>query len=195
VRAERVADSLARTAPQVPSPAPLEPAGAEATAADSLPPHAAWMMTHLGLREGTGPGGDYNNTGELICSWLEAVGVGCPNPWCGAQVSRGLEKYDVESPDVRSALVMDFKREASRDYALRSGQLPPVGALVLFRWSAQAQHIGVVVARTGDDTFLTVSGNTGAPDGSCSGCGVFLSERHVTPANYYAPVRAIPVTY
>ena len=169
---------------------------ARAAMPSAPPPLVRWMRQYLGLQEERGPNGEPANTGTLICEWLRAAGVACPNPWCAAQVSRGLAETGASRPTYRGARALGYAEESPRDYQASLTQAPPQGALVQYRWSARAQHIAVVDSVMENGRYRTISGNTsGPPCPGDHGCGVFRHVRQANRANFYAPTRVIPVTY
>jgi hypothetical protein len=144
-----------------------------------------YALRDLGVTENPLPPGKPENSGPRVLQMLKGVGFNTPAYWCAAAVSAWYKSAGAKSPNSASCDVW-------MSWAKRNGLFsskPAIGAAILYGSSADAHHIGIVEAISGD-RVTTIEGNTSGGGFSRNGVGVFRKSARIAKAvGFVLPIK------
>jgi hypothetical protein len=144
-----------------------------------------YALRDLGTTENPLPPGKPENSGPRVLQMLKGVGFNGPAYWCAAAVSDWYRGAGAKSPNSASCDVW-------MSWAKRNGLFsskPAIGAAILYGSSADAHHIGIVEAISGD-RVTTIEGNTSGGGFNRNGVGVFRKSARIAKAvGFVLPIK------
>jgi hypothetical protein len=144
-----------------------------------------YALKDLNVTENPLPPGKPENSGPRVLQMLKGVGFNGPAYWCAAAVSSWYKSAGAKSPNSASC---DVWMSWAKKNGLFSSK-PAIGAAILYGSSADAHHIGIVEAISGD-RVTTIEGNTSGGGFSRNGVGVFRKSARITRAvGFVLPIK------